>query len=148
QSDAVEPEQAAGRYLRQEAGKPFNLGRLPLLRAKLLCLSKDEHILAISMPHIICDGWSNGIFVRELTKLYQAFCAGQSSPLPEPKTQYADFAHWQQEWLQTAQFDSALAYWREQLAGELPILELPADAMAPRGPVSKAETETLSIPKE
>ncbi|HET6345942.1 MAG TPA: condensation domain-containing protein, partial [Myxococcota bacterium] len=115
------------------AQEPFDLARGPLLRAELVRLAEDEHLLVLVLHHIVSDGWSTGILVRELTALYQAFSTGASSPLAELPIQYADYAVWQREWLQGAVLEEQLAYWREQLGGELSVLELPTDR--PRPPV-------------
>jgi non-ribosomal peptide synthetase component F/thioesterase domain-containing protein len=132
--------------LRGEALRPFNLSGGPLIRAALLRLAPDQHLLTITMPHIVCDGWSNGILLRELTALYAAYSTGQPSPLTELSLQYADFACWQNEWLKTADLRDDLAYWRNQLHGRLPLLELPSDHPAPAGMVAKGDTETLTLP--
>ena len=142
----VERESEAQVLLRNEALKPFNFGNGPLFRATLVRLNTSDHILMLTMPHIVCDGWSNGILVRELTSLYDAFSQGLASPLPEPPIQYADFAHWQNEWLQRELFDEDSAFWKKQLHGKLPLVDLPADRFTPLGLVSRGATETLLIP--
>lgn len=108
----------------QEAETPFNLAQGPLLRLKLLQLSQTEHVLLLTMHHIVSDAWSTGVLVRELVALYAAFVAGHPSPLPELPIQYADFAHWQRQQLQGT-LSKQLAYWQQQLKGELPVLHLP-----------------------
>jgi amino acid adenylation domain-containing protein len=122
----------AARLAAEEARRPFDLARGPLIRMRLLILGDEEHIALITMHHIISDGWSIGILIREFAALYQAFTARRPSPLPELPVQYSDFAVWQQEWLQGEALKTQLAYWKRQLAG-LPILELPTDH--PRPPV-------------
>lgn len=112
------------------ARTPFDLVRGPLLRAKLLKLGDEEHVLLLTMHHIISDGWSNTVLVREVTALYEAFGAGLPSPLPELSVQYADYATWQRNWLRGEVLESQLAYWRQQLAGAPP-LELPTDRPRP-----------------
>jgi amino acid adenylation domain-containing protein len=109
------------------AQEPFDLARGPLVRVQLLRLEAQEHLLLTTMHHIISDGWSLGIFTHELIVLYAAFSAGRPSPLSPLPIQYADFAHWQQQWRHSAARDAALAYWQEQLHDPLPVLELPAD---------------------
>ena len=84
----------------EEASRPFDLVTGPLLRATLLRLAPEDHVLLLTMHHIISDGWSMGILYRELSVLYEAFAKGEPSPLPELPIQYADFAVWQREWLQ------------------------------------------------
>ncbi|HEY6190004.1 MAG TPA: amino acid adenylation domain-containing protein, partial [Pyrinomonadaceae bacterium] len=125
-----EREAEARRLAGAEAQRPFDLSAGPLLRVSLLKLAEDEHILLFTMHHIISDGWSIGVLVKEVTTLYEAFSAGQSSSLPELPIQYADFAHWQREWLQGEVLDAQLSYWREQLA-DAPVLQLPTDRPRP-----------------
>ena len=112
-------------FLLQEAARPFDLTQDLLLRASLLRLSETEYVLAIALHHIIFDGWSLGILIREFATLYEAFRAGKPSPLPELDIQYADFAAWQRKWLQGAALEEMLAYWKQQLGTNLPILQLP-----------------------
>jgi len=112
------------RLAAQETQLPFDLEWGPLLRVTLLKLGLSEHILLLTMHHIVSDAWSNGVFIRELAALYEAFCAGQPSPLPELSIQYADFAHWQRQWLQGEVLETLLSYWQRQLLGAPPKLEL------------------------
>jgi len=111
----------------EEASRPFDLATGPLLRAVLLQLNLHDHVLLVTMHHIVSDGWSMGIFYRELSALYEAFSKGKQSPLAELPIQYADFAVWQRQWLQGKRLEEQLAFWKKQLAGNLPILELPTD---------------------
>jgi len=120
-------------FLRSEARRPFNLAQGPLLRAKLLRRAETEHILLLTFHHIIYDGWSEGVFFRELAALYAAFTRRQPSPLAELSLQYADFAAWQRQWLQGAALARQLSYWTHQLAGAPPLINLPTDH--PRPPV-------------
>ena len=117
-----------------EASRPFDLTRGPLLRAALLRLTEGEQIALLTMHHIVSDGWSMDVLIRELSVLYSNGLAGQPSPLPEPGLQYADFAVWQRSYLAGEVLASELAYWREALAG-LATLDLPTDR--PRQPVRK-----------
>jgi amino acid adenylation domain-containing protein len=107
-----------------EAQHPFDLTTGPLLRATLLQLAADEHVLLVTIHHIVSDGWSLGVLVEEVATLYAAYAAGQPSPLAELPIQYADYALWQREWLQGALLDEQLNYWRAQLQ-DAPVLELP-----------------------
>jgi amino acid adenylation domain-containing protein len=125
-------ESEARQLAEQEAQKPFDLGRGPLVRAALVRLNEEEHVVLLTMHHIISDAWSIGVLVREVAALYEAFLRGESSTLPELPVQYADFAHWQREWLQGETLDAHLAYWKEQLAGAPPLLEMKTDR--PRRP--------------
>jgi amino acid adenylation domain-containing protein len=130
-----------------EAQQPFDLMRGPLLRATLLRLAADEHVLLLTMHHIIADAWSIGVLIRELTLLYSAFSAREPSPLAELSIQYADFAHWQRQWLQGALLDEQLVYWRAQLA-EAPVLQLPTDR--PRPPIAtfRGTNQAFTLPLE
>ena len=130
--DSPEPEQVQ-QLIVEEARRPFNLAQGPLLRASLLRLAEDEHVLLLTMHHIVSDDWSMGIFTQELAALYEAFSSGSPSPLAELAIQYADFAAWQREWLRGKVLETQFAYWKQQLGGSLPVLELPADR--PRPPV-------------
>src|SRR5262249_28249518 len=118
---------------REEAGRPFDLSRGPLMRARLVKLGAEEHVLLLTMHHIASDGWSHGVFVRELNALYKAFTKNKPSPLPELEVQYADYAAWQREWLQGEELESQVGYWKRQLEGMPLVLELPTDR--PRPPV-------------
>ncbi|GJD16857.1 hypothetical protein RIVM261_018130 [Rivularia sp. IAM M-261] len=118
-------------FAAQEAKKPFNLAKGLLVRATLLRLSQKEHVLLVTMHHIITDGWSCGVFLRELSTLYGAFSTNQSSPLPELPIQYADFAVWQRASIQGEFLATQLNYWKQQLKGELPVLQLPTDRPRP-----------------
>jgi acyl carrier protein len=123
----LEREQKVQRLANQEAQQPFDLMQGPLMRVTLLRLGNEEHILLLTMHHIISDGWSAGVFIREIAALYDAFCKGQPSPLPELLIQYADFAVWQRQWLQGKTLETQLAYWKQQLGPTPPILNLPTD---------------------
>ncbi|MGL5795493.1 MAG: condensation domain-containing protein, partial [Waterburya sp.] len=111
----------------EELQKPFDLSSAPLLRVKLLQLSDQSHLLLLVIHHIVCDGWSMNIFRHELFTLYTAFCTGKPSPLLELSLQYADFAHWQRQWLQGEVLQTQLNYWQKQLTAVPPLLELPTD---------------------
>ena len=115
---------------RAEAQRPFDLAQGPLLRATLLRLAAEEHVLLLTLHHIISDGWSQSVFWRELGALYEAFATGKPSPLPDLGIQYADFAVWQRQWLQGDVLDRQLAYWKQQLAG-ISMLQLPTDRLRP-----------------
>jgi amino acid adenylation domain-containing protein len=111
--------------------RPFDLERGPLIRVKLFRLAQEEHILLLTMHHIIGDAWSMGILVREMTQAYGAFCTHDAPPLPELAIQYADYAEWQREWFEGSTLEREVAYWKKQLGGKLPILDLPADRPRP-----------------
>jgi amino acid adenylation domain-containing protein/non-ribosomal peptide synthase protein (TIGR01720 family) len=124
---AAHRETEAARIVRALTLEPFDLARGPVLRAALVELDRDDHVLVLLLHHIATDGWSMGLLVRELTLLYEARSAGASSPFPEPSLQYADFAAWQRGWLQGETLDAQLRYWRERLAGAPTRLALPVD---------------------
>jgi amino acid adenylation domain-containing protein len=113
-----------------EAERPFDLAAGPLLRAGLVRLGAEEHVLLLNFHHAVYDAWSEGVLLRELAALYSAARAGEPSPLPEPALQYADYAAWQQAWPPEV-LGRQLAYWRGQLAGAPAALELPADRPRP-----------------
>jgi amino acid adenylation domain-containing protein len=120
------------RLANQEARWVFDLAQ-PLLRLRLLKLNETDHILLVTMHHIIADRWSLGIFIQELKQLYEAFSRQQPSPLSPLPIQYADFSIWQRQWLQGAELEKQLTYWRQQL-NSLPVLNLPSDRPRPAVP--------------
>jgi amino acid adenylation domain-containing protein len=129
--EADEREAEVGRRAADDASRPFDLAAGPLFRAALLRLAEREHVLLVCMHHSVSDGWSMGIFQRELLALYAAFREGRPSPLAELPVQYADFAAWQRGQLQGPALDRQLAYWKERLAGAPALLELPTDRPRP-----------------
>jgi amino acid adenylation domain-containing protein len=118
-----------------DARRPYDLSQAPLLRATLLRLDAEDHVLLLNLHHIVSDGWSIGVLIQEIAVLYAAFAADPTaaSPLPELPVQYVDYAHWQRNWLQSGVLERQLAYWEQQLGGAPPLLELPTDR--PRPPV-------------
>jgi amino acid adenylation domain-containing protein len=125
----VEAELAALRGLEAEA--PFDLAAGPLIRGRLIRLAEAEHVLLITMHHIVSDGWSMGVLVRELNALYGAFLGGGADPLPELEIQYADYAVWQRQWIEGEILQQQAAYWKTTLAGAPALLELPTDHTRP-----------------
>ncbi|QAT84065.1 tyrocidine synthase [Corallococcus coralloides] len=136
-------EEEARRLANQEAHRPFDLEAGPLLRTSLVRLGDAEHLLLVTMHHIVSDGWSMGVLVRELTALYAAVHAAQAPTLAPLPVQYADFAVWQQGWLQGEALETQLAYWKEKLAGAPATLELPTDR--PRPPVQSHRGATVEV---
>lgn len=132
--------------IREEMQRPFNLLQGPLVRLMLLRLAPDEHILLINLHHIIFDEWSSGVLIRELGTLYTAFSTGQPSPLLELPIQYADFAYWQQEWLQGEVLESQLSYWRQQLR-DVPVVELSSDRSRPAQPSYRGALQQVELPQ-
>jgi surfactin family lipopeptide synthetase A len=131
-----------------EARRPFDLAQAPLFRVTLIRLSDRSHVLLLTMHHIISDGWSMDILVRELAALYQSYCANQPSTLPELPIQYADFASWQRKWLRDGVLDRQLAYWKQQLSGAPSLLELPTDRPRPAIQTFNGKTASLEIDRE
>ncbi|MFP5285805.1 MAG: amino acid adenylation domain-containing protein, partial [Thermoanaerobaculia bacterium] len=121
----------ARRRIAEEARAPFSLERGPLARTTLLRLGDAEHVLLVTLHHIVSDGWSLPIYVREMASLYEERTTGKPVRLPELPVQYADFAHWQRRWLQGEALEAELAHWRERLEGLPPLLELTTDRPRP-----------------
>ncbi|HEY0737078.1 MAG TPA: amino acid adenylation domain-containing protein, partial [Herpetosiphonaceae bacterium] len=130
----------------KKALQPFDLKRGPLLRVTLLQLEETEHVVLFTMHHIISDGWSIGVMIRELATLYLAFANGRPSPLPELPIQYVDFAVWQRQWLQDQVLDQQLAYWQQRLHGAPTVLELPTDRPRPPRQTFRGATLPLDVP--
>ena len=139
-------EERAGELAAEESAKPFDLSRWPLLRIRLLKLGPENHVALLTVHHIVSDGWSMGVLVREVAALYEAYIEGKTSPLPELPLQYVDFAVWQQEWMRGNVLEDLLGYWRQQLDGAPTTLDLPIDK--PRPPVQqfRGARELFSIP--
>jgi amino acid adenylation domain-containing protein len=143
---ATEPADVqASRLAFQEGRRPFDLAKGPLIRATILKLGPASHILLVVMHHIVSDGWSVDVLLRELSALYAAFSLNQPSPLPELPIQYADYAQWQADWLTGAVLEEQLNYWRSALRGLKPILELPLDRPRPRVQAYRGATEPFEI---
>ncbi len=143
-----EREERVKAAMREEASKPFDLSRGPVVRMSLLKLGEQEHVLLRTMHHIVSDGWSQGVFNREFMVLYEAFREGRESPLKELGVQYADFAMWQREWLEGGALDEGLKYWKEKLEGIPEELELPRDHARPAVQTFGAEVCQVSLTKE
>ncbi len=124
-------EEAVQGWMRVDFRRRFDLGGLPLVRWTLLRVSGAEHRLVHVEHHLIHDGWSFGVFLRELVALYSAFARGEPSPLPEPELQFADFAVWHRELMKGERARADLAFWKAELAGADPVLELPTDRPRP-----------------
>ncbi|MGH7834634.1 MAG: amino acid adenylation domain-containing protein, partial [Candidatus Binatia bacterium] len=135
----------AQRLAAEEAQKPFDLTRGPLLRAALLRLGDEEHVLLLTIHHIAFDGWSQGVLLRELVALYEAFSAGKPSPLPPLPIQYADFAVRQRHWLGSREAAIQIAYWKKQLKGAPPLLALPTDRARPAVQTFRGAREPLVL---
>jgi hypothetical protein len=141
-----ERELQAIRHVRDWAERPFDLARGPLIRAALLRLSPQEHIVVLTMHHAISDGWSIGVLVHELSALYTSLLRGEPSPLTELAIQYADYAAWQRDWLQDEHLNGQLEYWKRQLAA-VPHLELPTDRPRPPLASQRGGQQSATVPK-
>ena len=137
-----DPQTSAHRHVEELVGTPFDLTRPPL-RAALLQVSDDEHVLALGLHHIISDRWSMGVFARDLSKLYEAEVTARRADLPDLAAQFADWTLWQRDMLAGPVLRDQLAYWTGQLAGDLPVLELPLDR--PRGTATSFEGRHLPV---
>jgi amino acid adenylation domain-containing protein len=142
-SGREDSEREASKLVREEAQRPFDLSEGPLFRATLARMKEDEHILLVTLHHIVADGWSIGLLVKEVASLYDALKHGKESGLEKLSIQYADYAVWQREWLRGEALERQLAYWRRQLAGASPALDLPTDYSRP--PVKTFKGATCSI---
>ena len=146
-----EREAAAHRLLQHEARRPFDLSQGPLIRSLLVRLDEQKHILLVTMHHIVTDGWSVGIFQRELSALYRAVQNGQPAALPELPIQYPDYSSWQRRWFAGELYQSQLSYWKKQFEPLPPALELPTDHPRPNAQAHRAfrgAHHTICLPKQ
>ena len=144
----VERSAEVKRLADEEAQRVFDLARGPLLRATLLRLGQEEHVILLTMHHIISDGWSMGVLIRELSSLYDAFSRGMPSPLPELAIQYADFAAWQRQWFQGEVLETQLRYWKQRLADAPPILKLPSDRPRPASQSFRGSAQRFEVDED
>jgi len=142
----VEREQETLVLAAREAVRPFDLEQGPLLRATLLKLSEHEHVALFTMHHIVSDGWSMTVLIREVTILYEAFVRDQSSPLADLNIQYADYSAWQHDYLRGDVLEMYLRYWRKQLASAPALLELPTDHPRPPSQTLHGATHSIILP--
>ncbi|MEP6914052.1 MAG: amino acid adenylation domain-containing protein [Acidobacteriota bacterium] len=133
------------RIIAREAEAPFDLANGPLVRARLLRSSAAEHVLLISMHHLVGDGWSIGVLLKELGALYEAFAAGRPSPLTELPIQYADYALWQRSAARAGVLEEELRYWTNELEGAIHTLDLPADRPRPRAQTFRGARAVLPL---
>ena len=148
QHPEAERETVLQQQVQEEATTPFDLEVAPLIRCKLWQLDTSECVLALTMHHIVSDGWSMGILIQELSRLYQAFAAEEPSPLPELAIQYADFTLWQRQWLTGEVLETQLNYWKEALEGAPELLQLPTDRSRPHVQSYRGSTEGFSLTTE
>ncbi len=145
---AEQREAAVQKVIKEDARTPFDLGRGPLVRQQLLRVGEAEHVVLLTMHHIVTDGWSMGVMVKEVVSLYTAYQGGASSPLPELEIQYADFAVWQRDYLQGEVLENELSYWKQQLAAAPEVLELPTDRPRPRVETFRGAYQSLRWDEE
>ena len=143
--DPTAREAEATAIANQESLQCFELEHGPLLRATVVRLASDDHLVVVTMHHIISDGWSIGVFWNELSAIWRAYAAGQRSPLGDPGLQFGDVATWERESLRGEHLQTLLAYWRDQLR-DLTALELPLDLPRPATPSGRGAATYLSIP--
>ncbi|MFN2587589.1 MAG: amino acid adenylation domain-containing protein [Actinomycetota bacterium] len=139
--DAAEAE--ARRLAEALDDEPVDLSVAPLVRFRMLRVAPDDHVLVVAIHHIVSDGWSIGILLRELAAAYGALVGGEAPRLPELPIQYADYAAWQRQWLSGDELARQVAYWRDRLAGAPALLELPTDR--PRPPVQSFDGATVPV---
>jgi amino acid adenylation domain-containing protein len=142
------PDEALQLLARKEAHAPFDLERGPVWRARLVRLGPREHVLLTVTHHIASDGWSVGVMIREIGALYTAALKGERAALPALPIQYADYAHWQHEWLESAALEASLGFWKRQLAGSPSGLDLPADRPRPAVQSFHGAREWWVIPRD
>jgi hypothetical protein len=140
-----ESETEVRRLAMAEAARPFDLTQWPLVRATLFRLAAEDHVVLLTMHHIISDGWSMGVLVSEVAALYEAHAAGRPSPLAELSIQFADFAVWERRLLQGAALTEQLAYWKRQLGGAIPQLELPTDRARVPGSAAHGAAQSFAL---
>ena len=135
------------RLVADEVRTPFDLTTGPLVRTRLLKLAEDEHVLLLTLHHIVADGWSMGVLIREMKALYEAYVEDRESPLPELTIQYADFAQWQKQLVDGDWLSGELNYWREKLTPPPPVIELPGRSR-PTAQTYNGSVETLALPAD
>ncbi|HST61431.1 MAG TPA: amino acid adenylation domain-containing protein, partial [Longimicrobium sp.] len=143
---ALPDDEVDARYAEAFA-RPFDAGALPLVRWTLFRTGAREHVLLIVEHHLVHDGWSFGVFLRELTSLYAALVHGDAPP-PEPRLQFGDFAVWQRAWTRSAEARRGLEFWKQKLAGAPPALDLPTDFPRPPRISFRGESVHVHLPTE
>jgi non-ribosomal peptide synthetase component F/thioesterase domain-containing protein len=145
---AMEREARLQQLVREETQRPFDLVRGPLFRAELFRLQPEEHVLVVTVHHILADGWSQNVLQRELWSVYEALTQGDDPSLPSLAIQYSDFTSWQKDWLASGEAREHLDYWTKQLGGPLPVLNFPTDRLPSNRPASHGAIETLLLPED
>ncbi|AIL61090.1 non-ribosomal peptide synthase/polyketide synthase [Pseudomonas alkylphenolica] len=146
--DALDQPQALAAFIEGQTRRLFDLASGPLLRVHLRTLGADDHLLVLTVHHIVADGASMPVMVRELSACYEARSQGQSATLPALPVQYADYALWQRSWMEAGEQQRQLAYWCEQLQGDQPVLELPLDRARPLSRDGRGDSRQVQLPLE
>ncbi|WP_409285766.1 amino acid adenylation domain-containing protein, partial [Pseudomonas protegens] len=146
--DATAREQAVAAEAQRQSLLPFDLGNGPLLRVKLLQLAEQEHVLLLTLHHIVSDGWSMNVLIDEFIRCYDAFERGEAPQLPPLPIQYSDYALWQRRWLEAGEQARQLEYWQAQLGDEHPVLELPLDHPRPAMPSYRGTRYEFAVAPE
>ncbi|HEU4964844.1 MAG TPA: amino acid adenylation domain-containing protein [Bacilli bacterium] len=141
-------EALVGELADEEAQRPFSLATGPLFRGRLIRVREGDHVLLLTLHHIISDGWSNDVLIQELVMLYQTFAADLPPALPELEIQYADFSEWQREFMESEAMGKQLFYWKEKLGGHLPVLQLPTARPRPPQQTHNGSSHTFRVPKQ
>jgi hypothetical protein len=141
-------EEEVRRIMTEEARTGFYLNIGPLIRVRVLRLDEEQHVMLLTMHHIVSDAWSIAVLVREVCALYESMNEGKPSPLPELKIQYADYADWQRRYLTGEELNAHLRYWKKQLDGKLPVIELPSDRPRPLVQSYHGASKSISLPVE
>lgn len=143
-----EQQTEASRWMIEDAQGPFDLVRGPLFRVQLLRLHDTEHIMLLTLHHIISDGWSIRLLVTEFTELYKGFKTDRPAQLPELSVQYPDYAMWQRQWLEGEVFETQMSYWKKQLGGTLSVLNLPLDRPRPAVLTYEGQEYEFRLPQQ
>ncbi|UFH28619.1 non-ribosomal peptide synthase/polyketide synthase [Pseudomonas sp. CIP-10] len=138
---------AVAQAVRDEAGLPFDLQQGPLFRVRLLKLAAQEHVLLLTLHHIVADGWSMNVLIQEFVHGYDALVRGQVPVLPELPIQYSDYALWQRRWLEAGEQARQLAYWQAKLGDQHPVLQLPADYPRPLHASRQGQRLPIAVPQ-
>ena len=147
-SETEQREVEASRIVTEDARLPFDLERGPLLRSFLLRLGEQDHVIILTVHHIVSDAWSTGIIIQEIAGLYEIFRRGEASPLPPLPIQYADYASWQRTHLQGERLASLVDYWKQQLHGATPVLNLPLDHPRPEVQTLRGAHKSFNLPRD
>jgi acyl carrier protein len=143
-----EIERECKRLAGEESARRFDLRRGPLLRVRLLEVGAEEQVILLTMHHMVTDNWSTGVLIKELKRHYEAYIKGDRAELEELKIQYADYAVWQREWLKGEVLEEQAGYWKRQLAGAPPVLELPTDWPRPAERTFRCARESFMLPRD